>query len=89
MVNTFYLKQGEIAYVSAYHDRPTGAQTAAAANMLNGTLAASDIFGLNPTGLQLGSTLGDTARLNRSIAHEVTALRSLGRVVVAGMGYSN
>lgn len=89
MVNTFGLTQGEIPHVSAYHDRPTGAQTAAAANMLNGILAASDIPSLNATGLQLRSTLRDTARLNGSIAHEMTALSSLGLVVVAGMGGGN
>lgn len=79
----------EIVHLSSYHDSHTGAQTAAAANMLDSVLTTSDILGLNTTSLQLESALGETTRLKRSIAHKVTALRSLGLVVVAWVGSSN
>jgi hypothetical protein len=55
----------------------------------DGVLTTSDILGLKTAGLQLGGTLGQAARLNRSIAHKVTALSSLGLVVVTGMGGNN
>jgi hypothetical protein len=61
----------------------------AAANLLNGLLTTGDILGLETASLQLGGTLGQATRLNRSIAHEGAALSSLGFVVVAGVGGSN
>lgn len=73
---------------SDFQDKRTSVQTAAAANLLNSLLTTGDILGLEAAGLQLGGTLGQATRLNRSIAHEGTALGSLGLVVVTGVGGS-
>jgi hypothetical protein len=57
--------------------------------LLNGVLTTGDILSLETAGLELRGTLGQAARLNRSIAHEGTALSSLSFVVMAGVGGSN